>query len=162
PCNRARSATGPSPGPDDEDPSERPHGLKVRAEPSPINAARRASVTQRYHHPAYQTTRHPAVSRRFALQAGAVGLLGLGMDHPAGHHIMLTGRSDLPAGFDPNRPKPTDWPSIAAVAGTTVRSRNNLPPAVVLPERLVHNTGRVIPGQFAGTMGPHRDPWFVE
>ncbi len=83
-------------------------------------------------------------------------------DHSAGHHVMLTGRSDLPAGFDPNRPRPADWPSIAAVAGAVARSRNNLPPAVVLPERLVHNTGRVIPGQFAGTMGPRRDPWFIE
>ncbi len=154
--------------------------------------------------------RHPSVSRRFALQAGAVGLLGLGTDHlaalrsavasddlaravpagrsvififlsgglaqhdsfdpkpdapegirgefrpiatrtpgvhvceylpllaamshrwsmvrslthatndhSAGHHIMLTGRSDLPPGFNPNQPKPTDWPSIAAVAGAT-------------------------------------------
>jgi hypothetical protein len=43
-----------------------------------------------------------------------------------------------------------------------VRSRNNLPPAVVLPERLIHRTGRVIPGQFAGEMGPTRDPWFVD
>jgi hypothetical protein len=42
------------------------------------------------------------------------------------------------------------------------RPANNLPPAVVLPERLVHNSGRVIPGQFAGMMGPRRDPWFVE
>lgn len=208
-------------------------------------------MLQRHHHPAPDTTRHPAVSRRFALQAGAVGLLGLGMDqltalrsagaypgepggtarsvififrsgglaqhdsfdpkpdapegirgdfrpiatrtpgvlvcehlpllagrshlwsmvrslahasndHSAGHHVMLTGRSDLPAGFNPNRPNPTDWPSIAAVAGAVARPRNNLPPAVVLPERLVHNTGRVIPGQFAGMMGPRRDPWFVE
>ena len=42
------------------------------------------------------------------------------------------------------------------------RPRNNLPPAVVLPERLIHNTGRVIPGQFAGVMGRQRDPWFIE
>lgn len=83
-------------------------------------------------------------------------------DHSAGHHVMLTGRSGLPAGFDPNRPNPTDWPSIAAVAGAVSGPRNNLPPAVVLPERLVHNTGRVIPGQFAGAMGPQRDPWFIE
>ena len=40
-------------------------------------------------------------------------------------------------------------------------SRNNLPPAVVLPERLIHRTGRVIPGQFAGMMGAKRDPWFI-
>ena len=39
---------------------------------------------------------------------------------------------------------------------------NNLPPAVVLPEKLVHVTGRVIPGQFAGLMGPEHDPWFIE
>jgi hypothetical protein len=83
-------------------------------------------------------------------------------EHSAGHHIMLTGRSMLPPGFSPSRPLPTDWPSIAAIANATTRPRNNLPPAVVLPEKLVHNSGRVIPGQFAGRMGSHRDPWFVE
>lgn len=206
------------------------------------------------HHPrSASSTRHPSFSRRFALQAGAVGLLGLGMDHlwtlrsavasdglnptpparsvififlsgglaqhesfdpkpdapegirgefraistctpgvhisehlpllagrshlwsmvrslthssndhSAGHHIMLTGSSDLPSGFNPNQPRPGDWPSIASVAGAVVPPRsNNLPPALVLPERLVHNTGRVIPGQFAGVMGPRRDPWFLE
>ncbi|MHB1557520.1 MAG: DUF1501 domain-containing protein [Isosphaeraceae bacterium] len=205
-----------------------------------------------HRHPPSDSPRHPVVSRRFALQAGAVGLLGLGVehlgalrdadasgeparkpparsaififlsgglgqhdsfdpkpdapegirgefrpiatrtpgvqicehlpllartshlwsmvrslthasnDHSAAHHIMLTGRSDLPTGFNPTRPQPTDWPSIPAVAGAAMASRNNLPPAVVLPERLVHNTGRVIPGQFAGTMGPRREPWFLE
>ncbi len=83
-------------------------------------------------------------------------------DHSVGHHIMLTGRTPLPAGFDPNRPKPSDWPSIASVAGAATLPRNNLPPAVVLPERLVHYSGRVIPGQFAGMMGGRRDPWFIE
>jgi hypothetical protein len=68
----------------------------------------------------------------------------------------------VPPNFDPNRPRPTDHPSIAAIAGEVTRPRNNLPPAVVLPERLVHTTGRVIPGQFAGQMGWRRDPWFVE
>src|SRR5687767_14071747 len=41
-------------------------------------------------------------------------------DHSAGHHIMLTGRTELPPGFDPARPRPTDWPSIPAVAGAAV------------------------------------------
>ena len=36
-------------------------------------------------------------------------------DHSAGHHMMLTGRSDLPQGFNPSLPRPLDWPSIAAV-----------------------------------------------
>ncbi len=83
-------------------------------------------------------------------------------DHSAAHHVMLTGRSDLPLGFEPNKPKETDWPSIAAVANAIIAPRNNLPPAVVLPEKLVHQTGRVIPGQFGGQMGRHRDPWFLE
>jgi hypothetical protein len=83
-------------------------------------------------------------------------------DHSTSHHILLTGRSDVPAGFDRNAPKPTDHPSIAAVAGAVVPPRNNLPPAVVLPEKLVHNSGRVLPGQFGGVMGRGRDPWFLE
>lgn len=83
-------------------------------------------------------------------------------DHSLGHHIMLTGRTPAPPGFNPNAPKRTDWPSIPAVAGAALGPRNNLPPAVVLPERLVHYSGRIIPGQFAGLMGSHRDPWFIE
>jgi hypothetical protein len=83
-------------------------------------------------------------------------------NHSDGHLLMLTGRNTLPPGFSPNMPKDTDWPSIASVAGAITRPRNNLPPAVVLPERLIHNTGRVIPGQFAGVMGRQRDPWFME
>jgi hypothetical protein len=83
-------------------------------------------------------------------------------DHSAGHMIMLTGRTLLPPGFDPTSPKSSDWPSIAAVAGATTAPRNQLPPAVVLPERLIHYSRRVLPGQFGGEMGPHRDPWFIE
>lgn len=83
-------------------------------------------------------------------------------DHSFGHHIMLTGRADKPTGFDPSTPMPTDWPSIAAIANAVTTPRNNLPPAVVLPEKLVHRGGRVIPGQFAGVMGRNRDPWFLE
>jgi hypothetical protein len=77
--------------------------------------------------------------------------------------IMLSGRTPLPPGFNASKPLRTDWPSIAAIANVATTSRsNNLPPAVVLPERLIHNTGRVIPGQFAGLMGSHREPWFIE
>lgn len=83
-------------------------------------------------------------------------------DHSQGHMVMLSGRTPLPVGFDANAPKPGDWPSLAATAGAMLPPRNNLPPAVVLPERLIHRTGRVIPGQFGGQMGPQRDPWFVE
>ena len=83
-------------------------------------------------------------------------------DHSAAHHIMLTGRSVLPAGFSPDRPRPTDWPSLAAVSGAVTTSRKGLPPAAILPEKLIHTTGRVIPGQFAGALGPRHEPWFIE
>jgi uncharacterized protein (DUF1501 family) len=84
-------------------------------------------------------------------------------EHSQGHTAILTGRSLMPAGYNAEKPQPTDWPSIASIVGDVVPKRaDNLPPAVVLPERLVHRTGRVIPGQFGGTMGNRRDPWFIE
>ena len=83
-------------------------------------------------------------------------------EHSQGHHIMLTGRTEMPRGFSPNGPQATDWPSIAAIANVATQPRSELPPAAVLPERLVHYSGRVIPGQFAGMMGEHRNPWFIE
>lgn len=83
-------------------------------------------------------------------------------EHSQGHMVMLTGRTLLPPTFNASKPTPQDWPSIAAIAGATTRPRNNLPPAVVLPERMIHRTGRVIPGQFAGEMGPNREPWFID
>jgi hypothetical protein len=104
----------------------------------------------------------PLLARRSELWALCRSLTHRSNDHSAGHMIMLSGRSELPPGFDPGRPRPQDWPSIAAVAGAVTPPRNNLPPAVVLPERLIHYSGRIIPGQFAGLMGSRRDPWFIE
>ncbi|HJZ92304.1 MAG TPA: DUF1501 domain-containing protein, partial [Gemmataceae bacterium] len=113
--------------------------------------------------PGVQICEHlPELARRSERWALVRSLTHPTNDHSAGHLMMLTGRSVLPPGFNPNTPKDTDWPAIAAVAGAVTRPRNNLPPAVVLPERLIHNTGRVIPGQFAGEMGRQRDPWFLE
>lgn len=83
-------------------------------------------------------------------------------DHSQGHMVMMSGRTMLPPAFSGAKPKPDNWPSMAAIAGDVLPRRNNLPPAAVLPERLVHRTGRVIPGQFAGLMGPNREPWFIE
>jgi len=83
--------------------------------------------------------------------------------HSEGHMAIQSGRTPLPVGFNASKPQPTDWPSIASVVGDALPPRNNnLPTAVALPERLVHRTGRVIPGQFGGQMGNRRDPWFIE
>ncbi|MFO0888464.1 MAG: DUF1501 domain-containing protein [Isosphaeraceae bacterium] len=104
----------------------------------------------------------PKLAQRSPLWSLVRSLTHSSNDHSAGHQIMLSGRSDLPPGFDPGKPRPSDWPSIAAIAGALAAPRNNLPPAAVLPEKLVHTTGRVIPGQFAGEMGAGHDPWFIE
>ena len=84
------------------------------------------------------------------------------IEHSQGHHVMLTGRTPMPRGFNGSKPKSSDFPSIAAIANDRLQPRNNLPPAIVLPDRIVHRTGRTIPGQFAGSMGSLRAPWFLE
>lgn len=127
--------------------------LEVRGEFRPI----------RTRTPGIEICEHlPLLAQRSARWSLVRSLTHPSNDHSAAHHIMLTGRSELPLGFDPNKPKESDWPSIAAVAGAVLPSRHNLPPAIVLPDKLVHRTGRTIPGQFGGQMGRLRDPWFLE
>ena len=41
-------------------------------------------------------------------------------EHSQGHQIMLSGRTELPPGFDPRGPKESDWPSIATLANHLV------------------------------------------
>jgi uncharacterized protein (DUF1501 family) len=85
-------------------------------------------------------------------------------DHTLGHYFMLTGRSVKSVGFTGDRkPRPSDWPSIASIVGDALPARNaDLPPSIVLPERLVHWSGGVIPGNYGGLMGSQRDPFFIE
>lgn len=104
----------------------------------------------------------PELAKRSEMWSLCRSLTHSSNEHSHGHHIMLTGRSDLPDGFDPTKPKESDWPSIAAIANQVTPARNNLPPAIVLPDKIVHRTGRTLPGQFAGQMGPNRDPFFLE
>ncbi|MBQ18356.1 MAG: hypothetical protein CMJ65_14660 [Planctomycetaceae bacterium] len=88
--------------------------------------------------------------------------------HTLGHYFMLTGRSvKTPLFRGDRKPRPTDWPSIASTVGDAVPRMtgelpNNLPPAVMLPERLVHWSGGVIPGAYGGQMGSQRDPFIIQ
>jgi hypothetical protein len=85
-------------------------------------------------------------------------------DHTVGHYFMLTGRSTVNPGFRGDRqPRSTDWPSIASIVGDALPSQSHdLPPAIALPERLVHWSGGAIPGAYGGQMGSQRDPFFIE
>ena len=99
------------------------------------------------------------LAHKFALVRS---LTHLSNDHSAAHHIMLTGRSDIPLGFDPSKPKDTNWPSLVALANHFLPVRHNLPPALTLPDKLQHREGRMLPGQFAGQLGKQHEPWFLE
>lgn len=104
----------------------------------------------------------PMLAQRSHLWSLVRSLTHPSNDHSAGHHMMLTGRTQIPVGFNGSLPKSTDWPSLASIGGALTETRNNLPRAAVLPDRLVHYSGRVLPGQFAGVLGAQRDPWFIE
>src|SRR6516225_538174 len=66
--------------------------------------------------PGIQICEHlPLLAQRSHLWSLVRSLTHRSNDHSAGHMIMLSGRTDLPAGFNASQPKPSDWPSIAAV-----------------------------------------------
>lgn len=83
-------------------------------------------------------------------------------EHSQGHMVMLSGQTALPLGFNPSKPQPNDHPCLASLTGQLLPARNNLPPAIILPEKLIHRTGREIPGQTAGTMGSTEEPFFLK
>lgn len=112
--------------------------------------------------PGIQICEHlPRLAERSHLWALCRSLTHPYNEHSQGHMVMLSGRTPMPPGFNPNMPRPADWPSLAAIAGQVTPQRNNLPPSVILPFSLVHRTGRIIPGQFAGEMGQRWDPWVI-
>jgi hypothetical protein len=83
--------------------------------------------------------------------------------HEVACHMLLTGRLDLPVGFNVNNvPSPNEWPSIPSQVTYATRGRNNLPPAIVLPQPSVNEANRVRPGQYAGRLGPRYEAWHVD
>ena len=82
--------------------------------------------------------------------------------HTLGHYFMLTGHSIAPVFAGDRKPRSTDWPSISSIVGDAIPARNNLPPAIMLPEKLVHWSGGTIPGAYGGMMGRQRDPFIIE
>jgi hypothetical protein len=101
-----------------------------------------------------------ARSERFAL-VRSVGTKSNG--HEEACHMLLTGRLDFPPGFNVNNvPSPNEWPSIASQVTHATRGRNNLPPAIVLPQPSINEAGRVRPGQFAGRLGARFEAWHLD
>jgi len=83
--------------------------------------------------------------------------------HGMACHMLLTGRLDVPAGFNPNKiPNASEWPSMASLVTHLATGRNHLPPAVVLPEPSINEAGQVRPGQYAGRLGPRWEAWHLK
>lgn len=127
--------------------------LEIRGEFSPISTRT----------PGLQICEHlPMLAQRSDRWALCRSISHSSNEHSHGHHIMLTGKSDLPLGFNPGKPMPSDWPSMAALVNHALEPGKTLPPSMVLPEKIVHRTGRKLPGQFAGMLGRQNEPFFVE
>lgn len=82
--------------------------------------------------------------------------------HSASGYWMLTGRPHAPKGLENSLPgAPNNWPSMAAVVRHLKGDQTSLPGAIRLPEE-IWNTGHIVwPGQDAGWLGNHADPWLL-
>lgn len=83
--------------------------------------------------------------------------------HEIACHMLLTGRLDLPPGFNPRAaPAPNEWPSIPSQVTYALRNSTGLPPSVVLPQPSVNEAARFRPGQYAGKLGAKWEAWHVD
>ncbi len=82
--------------------------------------------------------------------------------HSSSGYWMLTGYPHAPKNQENALPgAPNDWPSMAAVVRHLKGDQTSLPGSVRLPEE-IWNTGRIVwPGQDAGWLGSHAEPWLV-
>lgn len=98
-------------------------------------------------------TNHIAVLRAMATDDNA---------HSASGYWMLTGYPHSPKNAENSLPgPPNDWPCMAAVVRHLKGDAGPLPGSIRLPEE-IWNTGRLPwPGQDAGWLGSHADPWLV-
>jgi len=82
--------------------------------------------------------------------------------HSSSGYWMLTGQPHSPKGQENALPgAPNNWPSMASVVRHLKGDKTSLPGAVRLPEE-IWNTGHIVwPGQDAGWLGDHADPWLL-
>ena len=82
--------------------------------------------------------------------------------HSSSGYWMLTGYPHSPKNNENALPgAPNDWPSMAAVVRHLKGDATSLPGSIRLPEE-IWNTGHILwPGQDAGWLGDHADPWLV-
>lgn len=82
--------------------------------------------------------------------------------HSSSGYWMLTGVPHAPTNMENSLPgAPNHWPTLAATIRHLRGDQTDLPGAIRLPEE-IWNTGRIVwPGQDAGWLGSHADPWLL-
>jgi Protein of unknown function (DUF1501) len=82
--------------------------------------------------------------------------------HSSSGYYMLTGRPHAPKNFENAVPgAPNDAPCLGAMIAAASDHAHDMPPAVVLPHRIINTGGEVWPGQDSGFLGPAHDPWLL-
>ncbi len=82
--------------------------------------------------------------------------------HSSSGYQMLTGIPHLPLNRESAIPKPpNNWPSMGGVVRALIDDRGQLPAAVTLPEHIWNDGNFPWPGQDAGLLGRHVDPWLI-
>lgn len=125
----------------------------VRGEFNPI-ATKTAGIQVCEHLPQLAQLSHRwALVRSIATNSNA---------HGQACSMLLTGRTDLPVGFDAGASTRFDWPSIPATVTYALHGQTELPPAMILPQPSINEVGKVRPGQYAGRLGKKWDAWHVD
>ncbi len=127
--------------------------LEVRGDLKPISSATVGLQVGELMPLTAKLTNHIAVLRATATDDNA---------HSSSGYWMLTGYPHAPKNSENALPgAPNDWPCLGAVVRSLKGDQGSLPGAVRLPEE-IWNTGRLPwPGQTAGWLGNHADPWLL-
>jgi hypothetical protein len=133
----------------------KPHApVDVRGEFSPISTATSGLQICEHLPLLAQRTNEYALVRSVATESSG---------HEVACHMLLTGRLDLPPGFNTrDAPSPNEWPSIPSQVTYALQGKIGLPPSVVLPQPSVNEAARFRPGQFAGRLGAKWEAWHVD
>jgi len=80
--------------------------------------------------------------------------------HSSSGYAMLTGVPHVPLNAENANPgAPNDWPSVAGLVQHLHHGRQLLPASIRLPHHIFNTDQSTWPGQDAGFLGRHSDPW---
>lgn len=82
--------------------------------------------------------------------------------HSSSGYYMLTGVPHAPQNVENANPGfPNDSPNLGAIVRKLMPERGGLPASIRLPHRIFNTDGSVWPGQDAGYLGRHVEPWLL-